>query len=584
MGQLKVLPVNIANLIAAGEVVGRPASVVKELMENAVDAGAGNIDVIVTDAGRTLIQVVDNGCGMSRTEAVLCFERHATSKIASVEDLDAILTYGFRGEALPSIAAVSSVTLKTRRKQDAVGVKVQMEGGSARTSDCSCPTGSNFEVRNLFYNTPARRKFLKSDNAELKHIVEEFIRVALSKPDINFSLTHNERKMFVLKAAKSLKFRVLDLMGDSLVGDVVDFDTQTPLMRIYGFLGRPDTSRKTPGNQYFFINGRFFRSAYLHKAVMNAYGEFIPEGLNPPYFIFLEVDPHMTDVNIHPTKTEIKFEDEQLIFQTLYACVREVLGKNSFGASIDFDTEGAVPLPQIGRSFEEYKGSVSAPEVETDASYNPFSFSPTIPSGKKQDYGALFEEPAPVLTSHCLIVAGGKYVIAPAASGYMIVNVRRARERVLYEKMLSALSRQEHVTQTALFPIEVQTGKLQILLFKENEALLKKLGFDIALGEDSVTVNGVPEGYSCEEGKVRQLVEDLQLIFADGTASLDEMMQISLARKFALLGVSGSDELSSPVQAQRLLDELFSCENSSLTSDGRKIAVVISTNEIDSEF
>jgi len=589
MGKLKVLPVNVANLIAAGEVVGRPASVVKELMENSVDAGAASVDVIITDAGRTLIQVVDNGCGMSKSDAVLCFERHATSKIAAAEDLDAILTYGFRGEALASIAAVSSVTLKTRRKEDAFGTKVQTDTQNVRTSDCSCPTGANFEIRNLFYNTPARRKFLKSDNVEFKHIVEEFTRVALSKPDINFSLTHNERKVFVLKAAKSLKYRILDLMGSTVVGDIVDFDTTTPLMRVYGFVGRPDTARKTPGNQYFFLNGRYFRSAYLHKAVMNAYEELVPEGMNPPYFIYLEVDPHITDVNIHPTKTEIKFEDEQLIFQSLYACVREVLGKNSFGADIDFDTEGAVTLPQLSRSFEEYKGTINSPDPVLDQSYNPFegigrneAFSSAV--DRKQEYGVLFDTGSSVSVSNVLIVGGGKYILVPAASGYMIVNVRRARERVLYEKMLAALSNETHVTQTAMFPVEVELGVSQCLLFKENEKLLKQLGFEIEIKDGSITVNGVPEGYSCEEGKILSLVEDLQRIFADGTQSLGEVMQISLARKFAMLGASGADNLSSAQQAQGLLDELFACENSSLTSDGRKITVLVSTDEIENKF
>lgn len=373
MGKLKVLPANIANMIAAGEVVQRPASVVKELMENAVDAGASQVDVIIRDSGRTLIQVIDNGCGMSPSDAVLCFERHATSKIATADDLEGILTYGFRGEALASIAAVAEITLKTRRAQDETGIQVTLDGfNDTKTSSVSTPVGSNFSVRNLFYNTPARRKFLKSDAVEFKHIVEEFIRVSLTRPETGFSLNHNGKEIYVLRKAKSLKFRIMDLLGTNVVGDVVDINAETSVVKVGGFIGRPDTARKTAGNQYFFINGRYFHSAYLHKAVMKAYEEMMPEGLTPSYFIYLDADPHTIDVNIHPTKTEIKFEEDTVVFQILYACVKETLGKNSFGASIDFDTAGMVSLPQLGSSFEQYRGGINEPSVDFDPDYNPF--------------------------------------------------------------------------------------------------------------------------------------------------------------------------------------------------------------------
>ena len=345
MGKLQVLPPGIANMIAAGEVVQRPSSVVKELVENAVDAGATQVSVVIADSGRTLIQVIDNGCGMSPEDALLCFERHATSKIASAEDLGAILTYGFRGEALASIAAVSEISLKTRRSTDEVCTEVRIgDGGRIESSLCAGPAGSNFAVRNLFYNTPARRKFLKSDNVEFRHIVEEFTRIALINPEIGFSLSHNGRDVFVLRKANSLKFRILDLLGTNVVGDVVDLESTTSAVTLRGFVGRPQSAKKTLGNQYFFVNGRFFKSAYLHKAVMKAYEEMLPEGLTPSYFIFLETDPHSVDVNIHPTKTEVKVEDEQILFQILYASVRETLGRNCLGASIDFDREGAVEI------------------------------------------------------------------------------------------------------------------------------------------------------------------------------------------------------------------------------------------------
>ncbi len=599
MGKLKILPAQIANMIAAGEVVQRPASVVKELMENAVDAGATQVAVVVTDAGRTLLQVIDNGCGMSPVDAVLCFERHATSKIATAEDLEQILTYGFRGEALASIAAVAEVTLRTRRPQDETATEVRVGAfGEVKTATVAAPVGSNFAVRNLFYNTPARRKFLKSDNVELKHILEEFTRVALTRPDIAFTLSHNGRELFVLKKAKSLKFRILDLLGSNVVGDIVDLSANTSVVRVSGFVGRPDTARKTPGNQYFFVNGRYFRSAYLHKAVMKAYEEMIPDGVTPAYFIFLETDPHAIDVNIHPTKTEIKFEDDAVIFQILYACVKETLGRNSFGASIDFNTEGATPLPQLGDSFEQYKG-VSMPVIETDPAYDPFKEIPDQVRNdyggarndggysrfvdKSQDYGKLFEEKT--LPLGRLLILQGKYILTPAASGLMIVHIGRARERILYEQTLRALGQNAHVTQTALFPVQVQVGAQQRLLFEDNAALLAQLGFDIAaFGTDTVVVNGVPEGYSCEPGKVEQLVSDLVYILSEEREALPEMLQQRLAEKFATLGASHADPPSSPQDAQRLIDTLFACDNAELTPSGRRIVSIVPLGDIDKKF
>ena len=599
MGKLKILPAQIANMIAAGEVVQRPASVVKELMENAVDAGATQIAVVVTDAGRTLLQVIDNGCGMSPVDAVLCFERHATSKIATAEDLEQILTYGFRGEALASIAAVAEVTLRTRRPQDETATEVRVGAfGEVKTATVAAPVGSNFAVRNLFYNTSARSKFLKSDNVELKHILEEFTRVALTRPDIAFTLSHNGRELFVLKKAKSLKFRILDLLGSNVVGDIVDLSANTSVVRVSGFVGRPDTARKTPGNQYFFVNGRYFRSAYLHKAVMKAYEEMIPDGVTPAYFIFLETDPHAIDVNIHPTKTEIKFEDDAVIFQILYACVKETLGRNSFGASIDFNTEGATPLPQLGKSFEQYK-EVTMPVIETDPGYDPFKEIPDQVRNdyggarndggysrfvdKSQDYGKLFEEKT--LPLGRLLILQGKYILTPAASGLMIVHIGRARERILYEQTLRALGQNAHVTQTALFPVQVQVGAQQRLLFEDNAALLARLGFDIAsFGTDTVVVNGVPEGYSCEPGKVEQLVSDLVYILSEEREALPEMLQQRLAEKFATLGASHADPPSSPQDAQRLIDTLFACDNAELTPSGRRIVSIVPLGDIDKKF
>jgi len=598
--QLRILPRNIADMIAAGEVVQRPASVVKELMENAVDAGADEVTVTVTDAGRTLIQVIDNGSGMSPDDAVLCFERHATSKIATAEDLQEITTFGFRGEALASIAAVADVVLRTRREEDEVGVEVHVAGSEhLSTREVAAPKGSNFAVRNLFYNIPARRKFLKSDSVELRHIVEEFQRVALTRPDIAFSLLHNGREVHVLKKAKSLKFRVMDLLGPGVVGEVTDIEAETTLVRIHGFVGRPEAAKKTLGNQFFFVNGRYFRSPYLHKAVMKAYESLIPEGTTPAYFIFLEVDPSAIDVNIHPTKTEIKFEEDTVIFQTLYACVREATARGGAGGSIDFDNPEARELPVIGPRFEEYRPA-SIPTAGVDPTYNPFAVgdkflddrdfapaqTPLRPSAvidKSEDYGKLFEERT-MPTAQVLVVQG-KYILSQSASGVMVVSIRRARERILFDRFLKVLSEEAHVTQAALFPVQVNVGVQGRLLFDTHQDLLKRLGFDIeAFGTDTVVVNGVPEGYSTEAGKVHTMVGDLILVLNDDHNALPEMMEQSLAQKFAVLGASGGEKVSSPVEAQRLLDALLSSSNPEFTSSGRRIISILPLDELDKRF
>ncbi len=587
------------------EVVQRPTSVGKELMENAVDAGATQVSVIIEDSGRTLIQVIDNGVGMSPADAVLCFERHATSKIAEPEDLSDILTYGFRGEALASIAAVSEVVLKTRRAQDETAIQVRTGGGNeTKTSTVAAPVGSNFSVRNLFFNTPARRKFLKSDNIEFRHIVEEFTRVAITRPDISFTLAHNGKEIYVLNKAKSLKFRIVDLLGNSVVSDVVDLDTNAAELSIRGFVGRPATARKTPGNQFFFVNGRYFRSAYFHKAVMKAYEGLIPEGVTPAYFIFLETDPHTIDVNVHPTKTEVNFEDDTVVFQLLYACVRETLGKNSFGASIDFNTEGAVELPKFSSNFGEYLGN-TAPEIGGDPEFDPFNMMPggdafpggsAVSSGYKvpdnlsshvdasQDYGQLFENRT--LPASRTLTIQGKYIITPTASGVMIVNISRARERIMYDRTIRILSDAGvHFTQTALFPVEVEVGMDGALVLEGYADLLSRRCFDIRYENGgTVSVEGVPEGYSCEQGKVEVLLRELVNILSEETDSLQEIMNQRLAERIAAPSSAGADSVRSPLEAQALIDTLFASDNAEFTSNGRRIITIVSVGDIDKMF
>lgn len=697
---IRILPSNIANMIAAGEVVQRPSSVVKELVENAVDAGATQVTVILSDAGRTLIQVIDNGCGMTPDQAVLCFERHATSKIATADDLLDITTFGFRGEALASIAAVAEVTLKTRRAEDEVGCQVVYDDSKhVSTDEISTPAGSNFAVRNLFYNIPARRKFLKSDNVEMKHVVEEFVHVALTRSNIGFTLIHNGKNVYVLKPAKSLKFRIQDLLGSYVVSQVVDISADTSVVNVRGYVGRPDQAKKTLGNQYFFVNGRYFRSPYLHKAVMNAYENMLPQGATPAYFIYLEVDPHKLDVNISPTKTEVKFEDDSVIFQTLYACVKESLGRNSFGASIDFDTKDMAEIPAFSSDFDKFRPEMSMPEVSLDNEYNPFdnpdggfgSSEPRfdspmqgedrmpggvagemandmqgwipsgmsggmpggIPSGmsggmpggslgaasggdmpmpaglqmpvhktsvdfpmpdytgasdpnfgmtedigsganyyesaaskyvdKRDDYGKLFEDRMAAMPS--LILIQKKYIATTVKSGMLLINIRRALERIMYERFLKALSGGEHVTQQALFPVQVPVGVENRLIFDEHSALLRSLGFDIApFGNDTIVVNGMPEGFQVDQNSVEEAMAEVLIALSDNHTALPGMMESAMAEKFAKMAASEGKPIETVSAAKSLMDSLFACSNSEYTSNGRKIMTIMTIDDIEKRF
>ena len=636
MGKLQVLPAQLANMIAAGEVVQRPSSVVKELVENAVDSGADRIDVIISDSGRTLIQVIDNGCGMSASDAVLCFERHATSKIATSSDLEAIMSYGFRGEALASIAAVAEVTLKTRREQDESGTQVVIgDSGKLRSSGVSTPKGSNFIIRNLFYNTPARRKFLKGDNVELRHIVDEFVHIAVPHPEIAFSLVHNGRQLYVLKKAKSLKYRIMDVMGMNVADTLVDLSAQTSELNVSGFIGTPRSAKKTQVNQLFFVRGRFFRSPYLHKAVMKAYEEMIPEGVTPAYFIFLDADPSAVDVNVSPTKTEIKFQNESIVFQIIYACVKETLGRNSFGASLDFESEGSIDIPIIGDGFAAYRDANPLTFGGGNPNFNPFDPDSSLPPsgstpsgnvsgqffpdsgssdsgsssggaglgadasgasgggqagryqdypprmGKDQSYGVLFE-------SKCMsntLVLHKRFILTPVASGLMLVNCRRAFERILYERMLKALSSNNHVSQKALFPVQVQIGVQERLILEGASETLERLGFDITpFGTDSVVVNAVPEGMSCEEGKVRTMLDDIVAVLSEPGSGLQEVLNQRMAARFAALGAASFEIGSDPMVPRRLIDTLFACENAELTPGGRKIVAIVGIDEIENKF
>lgn len=593
---LQVLPPSLSNLIAAGEVVGRPASVVKELMENAVDAGSRSIGVTVTDAGKTLIQVIDDGCGMSAGDAVLCFERHATSKIAAPEDLQRILTYGFRGEALASIAAVAEVTLRTRREEDEVGTQVEIsESKEPRVRSVACPKGSSFAVRNLFYNVPARRKFLKSDNAELRAVIQEFLRVALIRPELSFKLISNGKEIHNLRPASTVKKRILDIFGMNLAKDLVEVNVDTSLVRIRGYIGNPEDARKSSGNQFLFVNGRYFRSPFLHKAVCRPYEKLVPEDCTPAYFLFLETDPDRVDVNIHPAKTEVKFEDEGILFEILSAGVREALGKNDFTPSIDFDMKGApdfpVFVPSAGTGGSGDSSRHRPPKMDYTPLFNPFDEMPvqvpepnaapvSVPASQAPVQGYLFEESAPQSN---LLVLQRRYVVTPVKSGILLIDIRRARERIYYERYFEKIAEQEQVRQRTLFPVTLRLNAEDYLTVLEQPDLTARLGFDIQdFGGNTIVVNALPEGYPEDEEQVRLCIDALIAALRDDT-SLEDQSHLLAVRMAESAAASGTGRFST-VEAQSLVDGLFACREPNLTPDGRRCMTIISFEELEKKL
>ncbi|MBQ0024590.1 MAG: DNA mismatch repair endonuclease MutL [Bacteroidales bacterium] len=591
---LKVLPQNISNLIAAGEVVSRPASVVKELVENAIDAGATNVSVIVSDAGRTMIQVIDNGCGMSSEEAVLCFERHATSKISEAGDLEHILTYGFRGEALASIAAVAQVTLKTRRQGEEVGTKVEVaESQVSGVSEAATPYGSRFEIRNLFYNVPARRKFLKSDAVELRNIIQEFLRIALIRPSVAMKLVSNGKEIYNLHPTDVLKKRIQDVYGMNLAKGIVPVQVNTSVIRLTGFIGNPEDALKRQNNQFFFVNGRYFRSAFFNKAVCKPYEKLIPEGYSPAYFIYMELEPEKTDVNIHPAKTEIKFEDEAIIFEILEAAVREGIGKNDFTPSIDFDTKGAPEFPVFEPSSREpsHFTGYSAPSVDYTPLFNPFEEEKQIYGQLSLDspsitpsvsYGHLFEEQS-VKRESRLLLLHKKLIVTPVKSGMMVIDIRRARQRIFYEQYLQVLIEGQNVTQQTLFPQTIELSTEDYITLMEQPDLLERLGFDIRdFGQGSVVVYGLPDGYSADSKSIRESIDSLVAALRDDT-SLDDTNHLMAARMAERAAACGSEELNCET-AQMLVDKLFACREPNLSPDGHRCVAIITIEEIEKKL
>ena len=603
---IRLLSESVANQIAAGEVIQRPASVVKELMENAVDAGSTAISVLAKDGGKTLVQVIDNGCGMSDTDARMCFERHATSKIREANDLFAIHTLGFRGEAMASIAAVAQVILRTRRPDDEIGTQVTLAGSLVESQEpVTCDAGSNFMVKNLYFNTPARRKFLKTNNAELKHIIHEFQRVALANPQVEFSLVHNDAEIYLLPAA-NLKQRIVHLFGKSINQNLTTLDTTTSLVKISGFIGKPECAKKTSGEQFFFINNRFMKHPYFHRAVMNAYEKLLPADYFPSYFIFLEADPGSIDINIHPTKTEIKFEEEPAIFQIVVAATREALGKFNLIPSIDFNTEQAIEIPPL-----RHNESFRVPQIPYNTDYNPFdiekrgfeNYASRSENDALRNWEKLYpdsdtvriEKPVPDTETQQQINLTGcdtggrffqlknKYILTGVKSGLMIIDQHHAHERILYEKYLQTLAHNQTVAQQTLFPETLELEPSDYLMTLELIGDLHALGFDIRdFGSNTVVLNGCPADLLNPDpkGLLESILDEFKNKRTDIKIKARERLILSLA---AASAVNYGRPLSD-AEMQELVDRLFACENPNYAPSGYPIISIISLEEIEKKF
>lgn len=625
---IKLLPDSVANQIAAGEVIQRPASVIKELVENAIDAEATEVSIILKDAGRTLIQVVDNGKGMSATDARLAFERHSTSKIRKADDLFALHTMGFRGEALASIAAIAQVELRTARKEDQIGTKIIISASKCESQEPDmCQVGSSFSIKNLFFNVPARRKFLKSNQVELSNILKEFEKLALVNHRIDFSLNHNDTVLYQLLGG-SLKQRIIDLFGRSLDMQLIPLNLDTSLIKIEGFISKPENARKRNYLQFFFVNGRYMRHPYFHKAIMSSYEELIPAESQPNYFLNFIVEPETIDVNIHPTKTEIKFENEAPIWQIISAAVKEVLGKFSVVPSIDFDTEDAPEIPVFSNSTD-----VEKPKIEFDPTYNPFSTgNPSSKSANKpsdtpaiKNWDILYDnftkskiensefnqadddflidvdskaesyisssifdtedEQTKVKTYSSVntIQIKGRYILSAISSGVMIVDQHRAHVKILYDKYLKQFGCSEIVSQSVMFPIVLNLTPSQSVLMEEISDGMNAVGFNLSqLSGNDWSVNGVPTGLEQENIKdaVFQVLDEVN----DGGNSLSSKLYEKIAFTVAKSGAIPYGKQLSNAESEKLLEDLLALPEPNYTPDGKNIIAIMNLDQLKKMF
>ncbi len=612
---IKLLPDAVANQIAAGEVVQRPASVVKELLENAIDAGATEIQLIIKDAGKTLIQTIDNGCGMSETDARMCFERHATSKINETNDLFNLRTKGFRGEAMASIAAVAQVEMKTRLVEDEIGVKINIEGSSIKAQEpvqTSC--GTTFSVKNLFFNVPARRNFLKSNPVEMKHIIDEFERVALTHPEIYFKLTSNGNSLFDLPIG-SLRQRIIGVFGKNFNKKLVPIDEKTTIVNITGFIGKPEFSRKTRGEQFFFVNKRFIKSGYLHYAIMKAYEDLIPKQTYPSYFIYMEVEPSTIDINIHPTKTEIKFEDERSIYAIINSAVKQSIGKHQMAPSLDFEAETSFNVDPVKAGDE-----IKMPQIRVNENFNPFETKEKSggSNGRITKKDSTFELPKcdvdqqQALTSlyhdnnlititdedeeeddqqaivevdvtRKIFQLHSRYIFSQIKSGYILIDQHKAHERILYEQFLETLGAKKATSQQQLFPVKLEFSSSDFAILTEIWDEVKLIGFDIEkFGNTAIAVNGVPA--DLRQTDIPGLFDKIIEQFKNNRDELKLDTTDSIARAMARSMAIKAGKKLSENEMTLLTDQLFACESPYFAPNGKKTIVTVTLDELEKLF
>lgn len=605
--KITLLPDNIANQIAAGEVIQRPASAIKELLENAVDAGATEIKLIINDAGKSLIQVIDNGSGMSETDARMSFERHATSKIKSIEDLFHIRTMGFRGEALASIAAVAQVELKTKRVEDETGIYIEVENSAVKKQEpIAAPVGTSIAMKNLFFNVPARRNFLKSNAAEMRHIVDEFTRVAMSFPEILFTLTANNQQLFHLESG-SLKQRIVQLLGNNYNAKLVMVKEETDYMNIYGFVGKPETAKKTRGDQYFFVNNRFIKSPYLNHAVMSAYQEMIPSDSFPMYVLFIDLDPAVVDVNVHPTKQEIKFEDEKIIYAFVQAAVKHALAQFSVTPTLDFDLDASIQqLSSIQQPFtEERKSAASSGSIfkgftqkhqahffeKTDKNelkhWRDFYESPETGVGSQE---SILKSGDTISTHDTKLKTDGEltqllntYITLPSANGFLLIHQQAAHERVLYEQLKAASKDKPVATQRSMFPSTLELTPADAAVMQEIIGDLQQLGYTIEpFGKNTFVIQGTPADVEAGNEKhiIDILLEQYKHFSNEVKFSKREKLIRSLARQQALkTGVRLTER-----EMRQLVNDLFACEQPNSTMDGNPTYLEFKQEQLEKMF
>ena len=605
---IRLLPDHIANQIAAGEVIQRPASVIKELVENAIDAKASSIDVYIKHAGRTLIQIIDNGCGMSEQDARMAFERHATSKVSVIDDLFALKTKGFRGEALASIAAIAHVELKTRKPENELGVSIEIEGSKiVDQTQVTCKPGSSFAVKNLFFNVPARRNFLKSDAIEFKHIEEEFIRVAMAHPELSFSLHHNDSICYMLPEG-NLRKRIVDIFGKSFNDKLVPVDETTGIVKISGYIGKPEAAKKTRGEQYFFVNNRFFKDFYFNHAITQAFENLLAPKTYASYFLFFEVEPSSIDVNVHPTKTEIKFEEDKEIYAILKSAIKQALGKYNIAPSLDFEQEMGFDLP-----YDMIDKPVVEPKITINPNYNPFNTSSatitkSVSSGmsnaiknngfgatkhKTEDWDNFYnieeikesKDEFPTLDIDIEevkkdFIVKGNLMLFPTKSGFLVLHTTRAQERVLYDEIMQTFVIKALNSQQLLFPLSIDCSASTKLLWEDNKTTLERMGYNWESSEFGIEITGAPAELNDDSilYTVQVISEKLEMETIDKSEIAHEIA-VGIAVANATKKVNWNKET-----ANNLFDTLFQCTEHQYTPQGKRILYTLTTEEILKNF